>query len=193
MSPRFPAPALSTSPPGRPGTSPSSSSQEPSPPDSGDMAHSSCAGPPGRARSPCKPQALLGLYQTPSMEPLCRGRLVPLLCFTKKGEICGFEHRPWWITLNHPIFPRSDIVHLPWRRPCAGSPRPQRILDKIIRRRALVTQNARPAGNPIDLRLPSHSDPDFGDLSGLSHPMPGDTVPAEDSTCYPCGLEPGTR
>lgn len=41
--------------------------------------------------------------------------------------------------------------------------------------------------------LPSHFDPDFGDLSGLSHPLPRGKAPAEESTCYPCGLEPDTH
>ena len=148
MSLRLPAPALPTSPPGRPGTSPSSSSREPFPPDPGDTAHSSCAGPPGRARSPCKTQAHLGALSNPfHRAPLPRKACPPAL-FYQKGEIRGLEHRPWWIALNHPIFPTSDVVRLPWRRPCAGSTRPRRVLGKIIRGGALVTWSARPAGNP---------------------------------------------
>lgn len=79
--------------------------------------------------------------------PLLRKACPPAL-FYEEGEIRGLEHHPWWITLHQLIFPRSDIVRLLWKRPCAGPTRLQCILGKIIRRGALVTRSARPTGNP---------------------------------------------
>lgn len=108
-------PQHSTHPPGRLGTSPSSSSQELTPSHSGDMACSSCAGPPGRVSSPLYPSHISEHCQTLFTDSSAKeGISVPLLCFTKKEKCMAMSDIP----TDHPTFPRSHMVCLLWRRPC---------------------------------------------------------------------------
>jgi len=160
------------------------------PPDSGDMAHSSCAEPWGRARSSCKAQAHLGALSTPFHGAPLPRKACPYALFYQTGEIRGLEHCLWRTTSNPFIFPRSDACR--GEDLVRGQQDPNTSLAKLSDKEPLGLRAPIPL-EALDGGLPAPPTQVLETLGAEPAPAQRGEAPAEQSSCHPRGCRPGPR